>query len=78
MFIALNQSTGDGTGVGKTRILAGICRLYYYGKKCKKILWISVSTDLAEDAQAALAEVKAKEIPFTSTVNYATVFFLLL
>jgi len=52
---------GDGTGVGKGRIIAGILHDNFRQGR-KKALWVSVSTDLQKDARRDLDGVGAEEI----------------
>ena len=53
---------GDGAGVGKGRELAGII-LENWLKGHRKMLWLSVSSDLKMDAHRDLVDVGADDIP---------------
>lgn len=52
---------GDGTGVGKGREIAGTIQ-HYWNSGTRRIVWVSYSTDLKEDAERDLRDIKA-DIP---------------
>lgn len=52
---------GDGAGVGKGRIIAGIIYENHLHKR-KKSIWISVSNDLKYDAERDFCDIEAKNI----------------
>ena len=54
---------GDGTGVGKGREIAGTI-LHYWNSGKRRIIWVSYSTDLKEDAERDFKDLNA-EIPVT-------------
>lgn len=53
---------GDGTGVGKGREIAGTI-LHYWNSGIRRIIWVSHSTDLKEDAERDLRDLGASHIP---------------
>jgi len=52
---------GDGAGVGKGREIAALIK-QCWDKGCRKILWVSVSQDLREDARRDLDDIGAQNI----------------
>ncbi len=53
---------GDGTGVGKGREIAGTI-LHYWNSGVRRVIWVSYSTDLKEDAERDLKDLGAEHIP---------------
>lgn len=60
---------GDGTGVGKGRQIAGIVA-DQWNKGVKRILWVSASRDLMEDAKRDVNDLGV-DIPISSINDYA-------
>src|SRR5262249_39833734 len=60
---------GDGTGVGKGRILAGII-LDNFNQRRSRALWLSVNNDLLESARRDLNDLAA-EIPLARINDYS-------
>lgn len=60
---------GDGTGVGKGRILAGIA-LDNWNRKRRRILWLSINYDLVPSTERDLKDLGAN-VPLGRTDDYA-------
>src|SRR5260370_40271316 len=61
---------GDGTGVGKGRILAGIIA-DNFNQGRERALWLSVNNDLLEATRRDLADLGLEKIPLSRINNYS-------
>jgi P-loop containing NTP hydrolase pore-1/C-terminal domain on Strawberry notch homologue len=61
---------GDGTGVGKGRIIAGIV-LDNHIQGRRRAVWVSVSNDLMEDARRDLVDLGAKDLPLVRINDFS-------
>ena len=61
---------GDGTGVGKGRVLAGIIA-DNWNQNRQRAIWLSVNNDLLESARRDLTDLGLASIPLSRINNYA-------